>query len=195
MLTGTSSTNSGVRRSSPARRRNWHHAAGSPNCAGTTASDAVADYFLRKRVMVDYEGAGPGAGARCRPRLAAGRCRADRGGGFRLPRIDVAERYFLDYDSVAFSSKPGTRIRTRFPSARSTPTARSTASCSGTFNTKRAAATLPRGLSALLPDRRGGQVELLYRRFRHAGGGGNGSETPSRSMASSVPKSWSGTTA
>ena len=61
---------------------------------------------------------------------------------FRLPRIDVAERYFLDYDNVAFSiESPNTRTRSPIWSAKVYANGTIYRILLGTFNTKRAAAT------------------------------------------------------
>lgn len=109
---------------------------------GTTASDAVADYFLRKRVMVDYEGAVAGELALDAARDSL-RGVAEQIGAveFRLPRIDVAERYFLDYDSVAFSSKPKYTYQNPIPECKVYANGTIYRILLGTFNTKRAAAT------------------------------------------------------
>lgn len=74
---------------------------------GATDSEAVADYFLRKRVLVDYETAVAGLlqldAARDSLRGVAARLgEVD----FRLPRHEIHERYFLDYDTLAFSKTP-----------------------------------------------------------------------------------------
>ena len=110
--------------------------------SGTTASDAVADYFLRKRVIADYEVAvaevlGLDA-ARDSLRGAAEQLAAV---DFRLPRVEVAERYFLDYDSVAFSSKPKYTYQNPIPECKVYANGTIYRILLGTFNTKRAAAT------------------------------------------------------
>lgn len=110
--------------------------------SGTTASDAVADYFLRKRVIADYEVAvaevlGLDA-ARDSLRGAAEQLAAV---DFRLPRVEVAERYFLDYDSVAFSSKPQYTYQNPIPECKVYANGTIYRILLGTFNTKRAAAT------------------------------------------------------
>lgn len=109
---------------------------------GSTASEAVADYFLRKRVIVDYECSvaevlGLGA-ARDSLRGVAGQLASF---DFRLPRIDVAERYFLDYDSVAFSSTPMYSTRNPIPECKVYANGTIYRILLGTFNTKRAVAT------------------------------------------------------
>lgn len=109
---------------------------------GKTASDAVADYLLRKRVIVDYE------------REVARKLSLDaaldslngvaaqlEGIDFRLPKIDVAERYFLDYDSVAFSPTPKYTYQHPIPECKVYANGTIYRILLGTFNTKRAAAT------------------------------------------------------
>ena len=109
---------------------------------GETASDAVADYFLRKRVVVDYEAAVAGVlaldAARDSLRGVAAQLESI---DYRLPRVEVAERYFLDYDSVAFSSKPVYSYQNPIPECRVYANGTIYRILLGTFNTKRAAAT------------------------------------------------------
>ena len=109
---------------------------------GTTASDAVTDYLLRKRVIVDYEIAVAEVlaldAARDSLRGVAGQLGA---ADYRLPRIDVAERYFLDYDSVAFSSKPMYTYQHPIPECKVYANGTIYRILLGTFNTKRAAST------------------------------------------------------
>ena len=77
-------------------------AAGGP--AGRDGFDAVAGLLPAQAVVVDYEAAVAGV-------LSLGEAARDSLGGARRslnhrttasPRVEVAERYFLDYDSVAF---------------------------------------------------------------------------------------------
>ncbi len=109
---------------------------------GETASDAVADYLLRKRVMVDYEASVAGVlaldAARDSLKGVAAQLEAI---DYRLPRVDVAERYFLDYDSVAFSSTPKYSYQHPIPECRVYANGTIYRILLGTFNTKRAAAT------------------------------------------------------
>lgn len=109
---------------------------------GTTASDAVTDYFLRKRVLVDYEEAVAGVLSLDAARdslkgVAARLAESD----FRMPRIDVAERYFLDYDSVAFSSTPKYSYQNPIPECKVYANGTIYRILLGTFNTKRAVST------------------------------------------------------
>ena len=94
---------------------------------GETASDAVTDYFLRKKVLVGYETSGVTAQLE--------------GIDFRLPRIDVAERYFLDYDSVSFSSTPKYSYQHPIPECKVYEHGTIYRILLGTFNTKRAVST------------------------------------------------------
>ena len=109
---------------------------------GTTASDAVADYFLRKRVLVDYEAVvaevlGLDAARDSLRGVASQLAAVD----FRLPKVEIAERYFLDYDSVAFSSKPKYTYQHPIPECKVYANGTIYRILLGTFNTKRAAAT------------------------------------------------------
>ncbi len=109
---------------------------------GEVALDAVTDYFLRKKVLVGYETAVAGlSGAHFRPRLAARRGCAI--GWHRLPpaRIDVAQRYFLDYDSIAFSATPKYSYQHPIPECRVYEHGTIYRILLGTFNTKRAVST------------------------------------------------------
>ena len=109
---------------------------------GETASDAVADYFLRKRVIVDYETSVAGVlaldAARDSLRGVAAQLESI---DFRLPRIEVAERYFLDYDSVAILSKQMYSYQKPIPECKVYANGTIYRILLGTFNTKRAAAT------------------------------------------------------
>lgn len=101
-------------------------------------SEVVADYFLRKQVMVDYETAvaqelGLDAARDSLRGVAAQLAAVD----FRLPRVLVTERTFLQYDSITFSSSA------RYNSSHPIPECRIYARGTiyrlqiGTFNTKR----------------------------------------------------------
>ena len=109
---------------------------------GQTASEAVADYLLRKRVMVDYEASVAGVlaldAARDSLKGVAAQLEAI---DYRLPRVDVAERYFLDYDSVAFSSTPKYSYQHPIPECKVYANGTIYRILLGTYNTKRAAAT------------------------------------------------------
>lgn len=109
---------------------------------GHTVSDVVADYFLRKRVVVDYETAIADLlrldAARDSLRGVAVQLE---GVDFRLPKIEVTERFFLDYDSIAFSSVPKYSYQNPIPECRVYANGTIYRILLGTFNTKRAAST------------------------------------------------------
>ena len=109
---------------------------------GETASDAVADYFLRKRVLVDYEQAvarvlGLDAAADSLRGVAAQVAEVD----YRLPKIVVAERYFLQYDSVIFTRSPKYSYQNPIPECKVYEHGTIYRILLGTFNTKRAVST------------------------------------------------------
>ena len=109
---------------------------------GETASDAVADYFLRKQVLVDYEASVAGlldlGAARDSLRGVAAQLReAD----FRRPRVEVAQRYFLDFDSVVFTKTPKYSYSNPIPECRVYEHGTIYRLLLGTFNTKRAVST------------------------------------------------------
>ena len=109
---------------------------------GEVASDAVADYFLRKKVLVGYETAVAGllGLTSARDSLRGVAAQLD-GIDFRLPRIDVAQRYFLDYDSIAFSATPKYSYQHPIPECRVYEHGTIYRILLGTFNTKRAVST------------------------------------------------------
>ena len=109
---------------------------------GETASDAVADYFLRKQVLVDYEASVAGlldlGAARDSLRGVAAQLReAD----FRRPKVEVAQRYFLDFDSVVFTKTPKYSYSNPIPECRVYEHGTIYRLLLGTFNTKRAVST------------------------------------------------------
>ena len=141
---------------------------------GETASDAVADYFLRKRVVVDYEAAVAGV-------LALDAARDSLRG--------VAARSNPSTTACRGSKSPSvtSSTTTAWPSRRSrcTPTrihSRVPGLCQRhdlphpARNVQHQARRrdFPGRLSALLPDQRRGQVVLLCGRLRHAGRGRGG---------------------
>ena len=109
---------------------------------GETASEAVADYFLRKKVLVGYETAVADVlgltSARDSLRGVTAQLEAI---DFRLPRIEVAERYFLDYDSIAFSATPKYSYQHPIPECTVYEHGTIYRILLGTFNTKRAVST------------------------------------------------------
>lgn len=116
--------------------------------SGTTASDAVADYFLRKRVAVDYEvSVAEVLGLDAARDSLRGVAAQLSGVDFRLPKVEVAERLFLDYDSVKFSGSPY-NSRNPIPECRVHARGVIYRVLLGTFNTKRAVDTF-RGVHPL----------------------------------------------
>lgn len=116
---------------------------------GATASDAVADYFLRKQAAVEYEKTIAGV-----LRLSSARDSLDGVAkrlaevDFRQPRVTIAERLFLDYDSVVFSKTPVYSYKNPIPECRVYARGTIYRILLGKFNTKRAA-DLFRGASPL----------------------------------------------
>ena len=87
--------------------------------AGTTASDEVVDYMLRRQSIVDYETSlaallGFSQAADSLRGVAVRLSSVD----FRLPRIEIEERSFLEYDSVAFSAAPRYTAQRPIPECR-----------------------------------------------------------------------------
>lgn len=107
---------------------------------GETASDEVAEYFLRKRASVEYEQTMAGVlgldAARDSLDAVARRLAET---DFRQPKITIAERLFLDYDSVAFSKTPKYSYKNPIPECRVYARGTIYRILLGTFNTKRAA--------------------------------------------------------
>jgi len=109
---------------------------------GETASDQVADYFLRRRVSLGYERSvaellGLSVVRDSLEGVDARVAAVD----WRLPKIELAERLFLDYDSVAFSATPKYTYKNPIPECRVYDRGTIYRILLGTFNTKRAAAT------------------------------------------------------
>lgn len=108
---------------------------------GETASDAVADYFLRKQAAVDYEIAVAGAlsldAARDSLRGVAAQLKAI---DFRLPKVEVAQRSFLEYEPLEFFAASPYTYQNPIPECRIYALGRIYRVLLGTFNTKRAAA-------------------------------------------------------
>lgn len=109
---------------------------------GETASDAVTDYLLRKKMLVGYEVAVADLltldAARDSLRGVASSLDNDI---YQLPRIAMRERYFLDFDSVAFSSTPKYSTQHPIPECRVYANGTIYRILLGTFNTKRAVST------------------------------------------------------
>ncbi|MCM1150433.1 MAG: SPOR domain-containing protein [Alistipes sp.] len=102
------------------QERSAAEAAGSfAELAGTTASDEIVDYMLRRQAIVDYETSvaallGFAQAADSLRGVAVRLSSVD----FLLPRSELEERCFLEYDSVAFSSSPKYDARNPIPECR-----------------------------------------------------------------------------
>ena len=105
-----------------------------------TASDQVADYFLRKEVSVDSEVEVArllGLDAACDSLMqAAARLKEV---DFRRPKIEVEERFFIDYEPIAFSTIPKYTALHPIPECRIYERGTIYRILLGTFSTKRAA--------------------------------------------------------
>lgn len=105
---------------------------------GKTASDALVDYFLRKRALVEYETA-----------IAEELALQEAGDSLRgvahqlatieykLQPVVVKERLFIEYDSVAFSSKPHYTTTNPIPECKMYQRGTIFRVLLGTFSTKR----------------------------------------------------------
>lgn len=72
---------------------------------GETASDAVADYFVRKKTLVEYETA-VAEELGLKEAVDSLREAATQLVDFKLPPVAIKQRYFLQYDSIEFVSRP-----------------------------------------------------------------------------------------
>ncbi len=107
----------------------------------TCASEALADYCLRKRVAADYEVQLAELlrldAARDSLREASMRLEAI---DYRLPRVVVRERSFLDYAPIEYAAVSPYTYQNPIPECRIHPHGTIYRLLLGTFNTKRAAA-------------------------------------------------------
>ncbi|MEG0807078.1 MAG: SPOR domain-containing protein [Alistipes sp.] len=112
-------------------------------------SETIADYFLRKRVLVDYEMSVAGVlgleTARDSLRGVATQLAAI---DSHIPKIELVERNFLDYDSLSFSAVSKYSYQHPIPECRIHARGTIYRVLLGTFNTKRAAEVF-RGTSPL----------------------------------------------
>ncbi len=109
---------------------------------GRTASDAVADYFLRKEATVGYETAvaeffGLDAARDSLRGVAKQLAQID----FRVPRPVLEERSFIEYDSIQIVRTPRYTYQNPIPECRMYAHGTVYRILLGTFNTKRAAST------------------------------------------------------
>lgn len=109
---------------------------------GETASDALTDYLLRRRMLVTYEAAVADLlqldAARDSLRGVAASLENE---NFRLPPIVVRERYFIDFDDVAFSATPKYTAKEPIPECRVYARGTIYRILLGTFSTKRPVST------------------------------------------------------
>lgn len=108
---------------------------------GQTASDILVDYFLRKQVVVDYETKLAGLlnldAALDSLRGVTAQLRVV---DYRLPRIELQKRYFLDYAPIEYSTTPKYSYQNPIPECKIHSEGTIYRLLLGTFNTKRAAA-------------------------------------------------------
>lgn len=109
---------------------------------GQVASEALTDYLLRKRAVVELEATVAGALA-----LDAARDSLEGVGAqlaaidYRLPPVKIVERSFIVYDSLSFSATPRYTYQNPIPECRVYALGTIYRLLVGTFNTKRAAST------------------------------------------------------
>lgn len=110
--------------------------------SGQTASDELVDYFLRKRALVEYE--------RAVASTLDLKAAADSLAGveqqlstiqFALPRVEIKERLFLQYDSIQFSSRPHYTAQNPIPETTIYQRGTIYRLTVGTFSTKRPVST------------------------------------------------------
>ena len=103
-----------------------------------TISDKVADYCVRKCVALDYEmdmARLLGLDAAC-DSLAGVRKRVE-AVDFSVPKIEIVERFFVEYDSLAFSKTPRYDARHSIPECRTYARGTIFRILLGTFSAKR----------------------------------------------------------
>ncbi len=109
---------------------------------GETVSDEIVDYYLRKRVLLDYE-------QRVADKFGLTAARDSLNSvakilaakEYRLPKISIEERLFIDYDSLTFTKTPAYTYQNPIPECRIYARGTIYRILLGRFNTKRAAAT------------------------------------------------------
>lgn len=103
-----------------------------------TVSDKVADYFLRKRAALDYEmdvAQQLGLDSACDSLLQASERLESV--DFRLPKIEITERFFVDYEPLAFSKTPKYTAQRPIPECRIYERGAIYRILLGTYNAKR----------------------------------------------------------
>lgn len=109
---------------------------------GQTASDAVVDYFLRKRVIADYEVVVSSLlGLDAAQDSLKGVVTQLRSVDLQLPKAQIQERLFLDYDSLRFSNTPAYNSQRPIPECRVFARGTIYRILLGTFTSKRPVST------------------------------------------------------
>lgn len=105
-------------------------------------SEHIVDYFLRKKALVSYEkGIAELLGLAQAKDSLSGVLSQLEGVEFCRPRLEMHERYFLDYDSVAFYKTPKYSYSNPIPECKVYARGTIYRLLLGTFNTKRAVST------------------------------------------------------
>lgn len=105
---------------------------------GETVADELVDYFLRKRTLIDYE---LSVAEVLELHEAIDSLRSVREQvtsiDFKLPRVVVQERFFIDYDTLTFASRPQYSTQNPIPECKIYERGTIYRILLGTFNTKR----------------------------------------------------------
>ncbi len=109
---------------------------------GQTASDEIVDYHLRKQLLLGYE-------QRVADKFGLTAARDSLNGvakilaakEYRLPKVSIEERLFIDYDSLTFTKTPKYSYQNPIPECKVYARGTIYRILLGRFNTKRAVAT------------------------------------------------------
>lgn len=83
------------------------------------ASESLADYFLRKKVMTDFEtSVAEALGLEAAQDSLRGVAAQIGAVDFNRPRIEVPQRYFIDYDTLSFPATPKYTAQNPIPECR-----------------------------------------------------------------------------
>ncbi len=109
---------------------------------GQTVSDEIVDYYLRKRVLLDYEQrVADKFGLTAARDSLSGVAKILASKEYRLPKISIEERLFIDYDSLTFTKTPKYSYQNPIPECKVYARGTIYRILLGRFNTKRAVAT------------------------------------------------------
>lgn len=109
---------------------------------GEYASDVIADYFIRKKVVVDYESAvADWLQLNVAKDSLAGVKRQVEAVDFKLPKVDIKERSFIVYEPIEFSTMLKYSSQNPIPECRVYTVGTVYRILLGTFKTKRAVST------------------------------------------------------